>query len=227
VWQLHFDTEVWLHVQTVQTVGNCTDCRKLNRFQGTVQTAGNCTDCRELYRFQGIVQTAGNCTDCRKLYRLQGTVSDFREPYRLQETVQTAGNCTDCRELYRLQGTVQTAGNCTDFREPYRLQETVQTTGNCTETVTLAKPKPILNCHRLWKNSYALSKLTENILHIAVMNQHDAIFFTSFRYHATTCFGLIFSPSLGGQVYVAMVLLLLLQRLSAGLTASCWCIVQT
>jgi hypothetical protein len=46
-------------------------------------------------------------------------------------------------------------------------------------------------------------------------------FFTSFRYHTSTCFGLICSPSSGGQVYnVAMVLLLLLQRLSAGLESN-------
>jgi hypothetical protein len=42
--------------------------------------------------------------------------------------------------------------------------------------------------------------------------------FTVFRYNASTCFGLIFSPSSGGQVCnVAMVILLLLKRLSAGL----------
>jgi hypothetical protein len=45
---------------------------------------------------------------------------------------------------------------------------------------------------------------------------HD--FFTLFRYHVSICFGLIFSPLSGGQVYnVAMVLLLILKRLSAGL----------
>jgi hypothetical protein len=50
-----------------------------------------------------------------------------------------------------------------------------------------------------------------------IMNQHDALFFTLFRYYASTCFGLMFSPSSGGQVYnVAMVLLLLLNQLSAG-----------
>jgi hypothetical protein len=49
------------------------------------------------------------------------------------------------------------------------------------------------------------------------MNQHDALFSTLFRNHASTCFGLIFSPSSGGQVYnMAMVLILLLKRLSAG-----------
>jgi hypothetical protein len=52
------------------------------------------------------------------------------------------------------------------------------------------------------------------------MNQHDALSFTLFRYHASTCFGLIFSPSSGGQVSnVAMVLDLLVSRLSAGLQA--------
>jgi hypothetical protein len=49
------------------------------------------------------------------------------------------------------------------------------------------------------------------------MNQHT-LFFILFHYHASACFELIFSPSSGGQVYnVAMVLLLLLKRLSAGL----------
>jgi hypothetical protein len=44
------------------------------------------------------------------------------------------------------------------------------------------------------------------------------IFFTSFRYHASTCFGPICSPSSGGQVYnVPMVRLLLLKRLLAEL----------
>jgi hypothetical protein len=50
------------------------------------------------------------------------------------------------------------------------------------------------------------------------MNQHDALFFTLFPYHASTCFGVICSPSSGGQVYnVAVVLDLLVRRLSAGL----------
>jgi hypothetical protein len=43
---------------------------------------------------------------------------------------------------------------------------------------------------------------------------------TLLRYHASTCFALIFSSSSGGQVFnVAMVLLLHLKRLSAGLQA--------
>jgi hypothetical protein len=31
-------------------------------------------------------------------------------------------------------------------------------------------------------------------LNIRIVNQHDATFLTLFRYHASTCFGLIFSP---------------------------------
>jgi hypothetical protein len=50
------------------------------------------------------------------------------------------------------------------------------------------------------------------------MNQRDAIFFTLFRYHASTCFGFIFSSSSRGQENnVAMAFDLLLRRLYAGL----------
>jgi hypothetical protein len=45
--------------------------------------------------------------------------------------------------------------------------------------------------------------------YIRIMNQHDATYFTLFRYHASTCFARSFSTSSGGQVYnVAMVLIL-------------------
>jgi hypothetical protein len=45
------------------------------------------------------------------------------------------------------------------------------------------------------------------------MNKHDVLFFTLFPYHASTCFGLIFSPSSGGQLYNVEIVLDLLVTL--------------
>jgi hypothetical protein len=60
---------------------------------------------------------------------------------------------------------------------------------------------------------------TTNGKYICITYQHDALFFTLFRYRACTCFKLICSPSSGGQVYnVAIVPVVLLKRLSAGLS---------
>jgi hypothetical protein len=39
--------------------------------------------------------------------------------------------------------------------------------------------------------------LTVHLVYIRIMNQHDALFFTLFCYHASTCFGVIFSPLYG------------------------------
>jgi hypothetical protein len=53
--------------------------------------------------------------------------------------------------------------------------------------------------------------------YIRIINQHDALFSTSFCYHATACFGPICSPSSGGQVHnIAMALVLLLKQLLVG-----------
>jgi hypothetical protein len=49
-------------------------------------------------------------------------------------------------------------------------------------------------------------KLTKkmNNTNVGAINQYDALFFcTLLRYHASTCFGPICSPSSGGRVYSA------------------------
>jgi hypothetical protein len=44
--------------------------------------------------------------------------------------------------------------------------------------------------------------LTVHLVYNCITNQHDALFVsTLLRYHASTCFRIIFSPSSGGRVY--------------------------
>jgi hypothetical protein len=58
------------------------------------------------------------------------------------------------------------------------------------------------SCVRSQKNGVWTEQWNETLLqhiHTCIMNQHDSLFFALFLYHASTCFGLICSPSSGGK----------------------------